>query len=70
MAAMKQISHWVKVKGSAGMASLTGDTSITLKVGDSEVLMTEGLIKIVSTGTVSLKATAKHEEGASESDQN
>jgi type VI secretion system secreted protein VgrG len=59
-----------KVKGSAGAASFTGKTSVTLRVGESEVLLTDGLLKIVATGTVSMKATAKNEEGASESDQN
>jgi type VI secretion system secreted protein VgrG len=59
-----------KWSGKATMATLTGDTTLTLKVGDTTVTLADGTIVIDATTKIALKASAKSELGASESDQN
>jgi type VI secretion system secreted protein VgrG len=59
-----------QVSGKAATATLDGSTSVTLKVGESIVLLSEGVLKLHASSTITFKITGPNDEGASKSDQN
>ena len=63
LSAVEEMSHV------SAIADHEGTTAITLKVGDCEIVLKEGLIEIKAPKTITLSMSATNNQGADESYQ-